>query len=597
MYLPVDLPAGAYANGTPSQAKGRWRLTNLVRWPNGANLQPVGGWVKKGTGSLAGSGRAILNWKESGGSRWVGIGTNTNLYAATESGAISDITPAGFTAGHADAVTGGGYGSATYGAGTYGTARPDTASVSPASVWTLDTWGQNLVGCMPEDGKLYEWARNTAVAAAQIVNSPTGCNGLSVAAERFLFAYRGKNISWSDQGDDTVWASTALNQAGDQDIDTFGTFRCGRKITGAHLHFTEVDVWRSQYQGLPTVFGFERAGEDCGIISTGSPVSIDQRCVWMGRGTFYLYNGYAEPLASDVADYVFADFNFTQASKVTGWHNSAFGEVWWHYPSGASNENDRYVYWNYRTSTWAVGEIARTAGCSAGVFQYPILVGAPTGQSLSTVNLIDTNAVVWAIGVDTLGEITATVSSGSSVSSVPITDGASGYWSVSVDVTGALVVTASAVAPGIPNSYILKDSSNNYWSFGIDTTGAIVSVGIGASLTTSSSIFEHESGHAWDTTPFARTSPLNAFFPDMRQRIIVRGFVSDEATLGESQVRLFGREFPNSDETEFGPYPITQEPTDFTFSTRYLELQVEFVTPTDSRVGVFELDVVPGGKR
>jgi hypothetical protein len=376
MYVDLVFPPGVFANGTARQARGRWRDSNLVRSPDGPDLQPIGGWVQRGTSAVTGAARALVTWKDNSNVRWVGVGTHSKLYVQSSTGALSDITPTGFTAGRADATTGGGYGDGPYGVDAFGTPRTDTEQINPASVWTLDAWGQHLVGCMAEDGKLYEWTLNTATPAAQIANAPTNCSGLSVSAERFLFAYAGRNIAWCDQENDTVWTPSATNQAGDQDIDTFGAFRFGKKVPGAHLHFTDVDVWRSTYQGLPSVHGFEKVGDDCGPVSVGAAVTIDSRCVWMGQQSFFLYNGYTQAMSSEVADRVFSDFNTTQASKVTSWHNGRHGEVWWFYPSASSTENDRYVFWNYRLDHWWLGALGRTCGTGSGVFRYPILVDA-----------------------------------------------------------------------------------------------------------------------------------------------------------------------------------------------------------------------------
>jgi len=188
MLVNIDLPPGLMANGTARQAKNRWRAGNLIRWPDGNNLQPVGGWAAATASTVTGKARACLPWVATNGNRWLGVGTHSGLYVMSAAGTITDITPSGFTAGSADAGSTTGYGGGAYGAGTYGTPRPDTGTYTPASVWSLDTWGQYLVGCMDGDGKLYEWQLNTASDAAVISGAPTGCTGLVVTAERFIFA-------------------------------------------------------------------------------------------------------------------------------------------------------------------------------------------------------------------------------------------------------------------------------------------------------------------------------------------------------------------------------------------------------------------------
>jgi len=381
-YLDLNIPPGVFANGTARQAKGRWRLCDLVRWPNGTDLQPVGGWRRKLTSATAmtGTARAIQCWRDNASGRWAALGTNSKLYAMDAAGALSDITPAGFVAGSADATFGAGYGGGTYDdPPEYGLPRLDGSNILPAAVWTLDTWGQNLVGCCEGDGKLYEWARNTATPAAAISGAPTGCRGLVTTAENFIFALRDRNVAWCDQGDSTTWAPSATNQAGDLDLQTPGRLMCGRRVRGTTLVFSDVDVWAAQYLGGVAVYGFQCVGADCGVLSKGSAVSLDTRAVWMGRGAFFSYDGGAvAALACEVADYVFSDLNTQQASKITAWHNTAHGEIWWHYPSAGSLENDRYVAWNHRTGTWAVGSVARTCGASAGVFQLPLLT-SPDG--------------------------------------------------------------------------------------------------------------------------------------------------------------------------------------------------------------------------
>jgi hypothetical protein len=96
----------------------------------------------------------------------------------------------------------------------------------------------------------------------------------------------------------------------------------------------------------------------------------------MSSSGFWIYDGFVKPLPSDVSDFVFSNINTTQVSKVYCVHNSAFGEIWWYYPSFSTNEVDSYVSYNYRENHWAVGTLARTCGADRGVFSNPILVSA-----------------------------------------------------------------------------------------------------------------------------------------------------------------------------------------------------------------------------
>jgi hypothetical protein len=379
MYIPIKLPPGIYRNGTEYQSAGRWYDANLVRWYENT-LRPMGGWRKRSSTQVSGMCRGFLNWRDNSATRWTGIGTHSKLYAMNESGTIKEITPTGFTAGSADAIVKTGYGYSDYGKFSYGVARPDLGAITPATTWSMDTWGEYLVACSNADGKIYQWQLGftTPTIAAVITNAPTSNKAVLVTAERIMFALGAggnpRKVQWSDQEDNTIWTASTTNQAGDYELATPGTLLAGKRVKGINLLFTDVDVHTAQYVGAPFVYGFEKAGSGCGLISAQSVAAIDTAAIWMSKSGFWIYDGYVKPLPSDVSDYVFGNMNFNQSSKVYAVHNSQFGEIWWYYPSSASNENDSYVTFNYRENHWNIGTLARTAGTDAGVFTNPMAV-------------------------------------------------------------------------------------------------------------------------------------------------------------------------------------------------------------------------------
>jgi hypothetical protein len=379
MYIPLKLPPGIYRNGTEYQAAGRWYDANLVRWYENT-LRPMGGWRKRATGQMTGLCRGFLTWRDNDGDRWISAGTQSKLYAMNEAGTLKDITPTGFTVGIADAVSKTGYGYSTYGSLAYGTARPDTGTITPATTWSMDTWGEYLVACSNADGKLYEWQLGftTPTLAAAITNAPTGNKALLVTQERILFALGAggnpRKVQWCDQENNTQWTPAGDNLAGDYELATPGTLIAGKRVKSVNLLFTDVDVHTAQYVGAPFVYGFEKAGSGCGLISAQAVAAIDTAAIWMSKAGFWIYDGYVKPLPSDVSDYVFDNLNFNQASKVYAVHNSKYGEIWWYYPSSGSTENDSYVTFNYRENHWNIGLLARTAGADSGVFANPLMV-------------------------------------------------------------------------------------------------------------------------------------------------------------------------------------------------------------------------------
>ena len=378
-YIPLQIPPGVFKNGTEYQSKGRWNNSNLVRWFEGT-IRPVGGWRKRTETQLSGKARGLINWRDNSNNRRIAIGTHSKLYVLSESNTLTDITPTSFTVGDADAVQKIGYGYGTYGSFAYGVARPDLGSVTPATTWSLDTWGEYLVGCSSKDGKLLEWQLDVAVDAAALTNAPTGNTGLIVTQERFVFALGAggnpRKVQWCDQENNTVWTPLATNQAGDFELTTIGSLQCAKRIRGTTILFTDVDVHTATYIGPPYIYSFERVGTGCGVISKQSVAATDNACIWMSGSGFWVFDGFVKPLPSDVSDYVYSNLNTTQASKIYCVHNSAYGEIWWYYPSLSSNENDSYVTYNYRENHWSIGTLIRTCGTDKGIFSNPILVDA-----------------------------------------------------------------------------------------------------------------------------------------------------------------------------------------------------------------------------
>lgn len=377
MLAPVSLPPGIYANGTVLQSQGRWRDGNLIRFYEG-QVRPVGGYRKRSLSAVSGAGREIVTWRDNANQIWAGVGTHSGLFSMTNTGVVAEITPAGFSSGAADAVFAGGYGSGSYGVGSYGLPIVSTSNLIAASVWSLDTWGERLVGCMAPDKRIFEWVPNTA-AAVPIANAPTA-RALLVTGERIIMALGANDdpraVAWCDPDDNTVWASTSANLAGDYIIATKGELICGVVLPGGALLFTETDCHRARFVGAPAAYAFEIAGDGSGAISQNAVQAIDGKALWMGPQGFWTYSGFVQPLPCEVSDYVFSNLNRAQVSKIASFHNSSFGEVWWFYPDQNATENNRYVAYSYRENHWSLGELDRLCADDRSPFPAPLAVGS-----------------------------------------------------------------------------------------------------------------------------------------------------------------------------------------------------------------------------
>jgi len=374
--IPLQLPPGIYRNGTDFESSNRCRDVSLVRWHDGS-LRPVGGWTSRKTSAFADAPRAMIAWLDNSSDEYLAGGSYNKLIYINPSHTVYDITPSGLTSGQLNGALNLGYGGGFYGHDAYSRAPTSSGVYAEATTWSLDTWGENLLACSSTDGKIYEWALNPAVIAAQVTNAPINNKGLVVTEERFVFALGAggnpRKVQWCDKEANTTWTPAATNEAGDFELQTTGQIMCGLRMRGRTLILTDNDAHMATYSGPPFVYGFERVGTACGVASRKAALAIDEGAFWMGKKGFYYFDGStAKEIPCDALDYVFDDMNPSQISKVYAVHNSQHSEIWWFYPSGSNIENNRYVTFDYKEGHWSVGVIDRTAGVDLGVFNNPI---------------------------------------------------------------------------------------------------------------------------------------------------------------------------------------------------------------------------------
>jgi len=231
--IPQAPPPGVVRNATPEATIGRWWDTNLIRF-RGGQLQPIGGSaVLPGSivGASAGLPRDLITWHDNARIRWAAFGTDSRLFAYRfDTDTIYDLTPAGV--GPLDppgALVG--YGLGDYGEETYGTARESSnvgiqdIAATMGDRWSMDTFGERLLIVPTQDGHLFEWDPNTPTTLPVLVaGAPDQNRGVIVTDQRHVVLLGAggdpRNIAWSDQEDPTVWAPTAVNLAGDKQLQT-----------------------------------------------------------------------------------------------------------------------------------------------------------------------------------------------------------------------------------------------------------------------------------------------------------------------------------------------------------------------------------------
>ena len=298
-------------------------------------------------------------------------GVATSSVSGGGGGATEYLPP--LPAGQVDTLLGQGYGVGLYGTGLYGVSKT-SLTANPPRLWSHDNFGDLTILTPGNSGELYQWDGDTEVAPAAVVNAPEEINYCFVSDNiAVVLGYDSANsvqadngISWSDQGGLTTWDGSG--QSGSDVIEGAGRFISHVAARGENLLFTEDQTYTFRYIGGQFIWQTRLLDNGIGLIGQNARVAASGNVYWMSNSNFYMWRGGAiEVIPSNTSTestllrYVFKDINFGQKEKIFAWYNSEFREVWFHYPSAASNEPDRIARVNIDTYVWVNDELDRTA--------------------------------------------------------------------------------------------------------------------------------------------------------------------------------------------------------------------------------------------
>lgn len=421
--IPIDLKPGLYKNGTPYSGKMRWADSNLVRWKDGA-IRVIGGWERRLKADdtpipalfadpSVEAPRNIITWTDNSGARHMAVGTNLKLYYIDSSGVVSDITPAGFTGGSRGSGLVVGYGTFAYGVGAYGTPRTGTGAVPlPPASWDFALWGQDLLAQFRGTGPLYKWSPGDA-AATSIATAPVDMQDIIVTDERIVLGIGGDNtprlVQWSASEDRADWTPSATNQAGSLTLAGTGPLLAVAQIMNEIIVIGQNEVYAGRYLGPPYVYGFDRVGDNNGLLSANSLITTTRFAMWAADRNFWVYDGALRKLESDIIDFFYNDISETEYGKTFGFNIRDFNEVWWVYQSKTSttDEPDSYVCYDYVLDHWTKGKLDRTTAADKEVTFTPIMVsssGVLYNHELEHVAITDGTAPYCETGPLELGQ-------------------------------------------------------------------------------------------------------------------------------------------------------------------------------------------------
>lgn len=288
-----------------------------------------------------------------------------------------------------------GYGTGPWGEGTWGTPRASSDFRRKLRVWSLNKWGDGLV-CSPRGGGIYFWEFGDGLVdtnrAEIITNAPTRNSVVLVSDKiRQVIALGTEEIGtsefnpllvrWSSSEDFTDWTPTDFNEAGDFPLERGREIITARQTKSEILVGTDRQTFAMRYRGAPFIFGFDTIANNTEFVSQNCAVEVNGVVFWMGRGSFYIYDGSARSLNSSLDDFIFdtespGRLNLVQKEKVVSGVNKEFNEIIWFYPAGEDEECSRYVIYNYKDSVWYDGSLVRTSWDNDSVERVPVATDA-----------------------------------------------------------------------------------------------------------------------------------------------------------------------------------------------------------------------------
>jgi hypothetical protein len=246
--------------------------------------------------------------------------------------------------------------------------------------------------------------------------------------------------------------------------------------------------------GTPQTFywRYDIISSQSSILSSQCVIEYDGIYYWIGVDRFLMYNGVVKEIKNTFnQNYFFDNLNYAQQQKVFANKVPRFGEIWWFFPSGNSEECNDCIIYNVREDCWYdAGEALgarRTAGYFSQVFHYPINAGATLSEQevIFTASISTTNAsAVITIAPNNLvavGQqvVSASVPSGALVSLItpnaasPTATGSSGASTIVVSSATGIVLNQAVTGTGIGVGAVVTTIVGTTITLSVVNSGAV----------------------------------------------------------------------------------------------------------------------------
>lgn len=632
-FLQLQIPPGLFRNGTDYQSSGRWRDANLVRFAENS-MRPVGGWRQRGNVNFGSAPRSMLAWTSNDGTRRVAFGFFDRLLTMNQSNIITEITPAAFQVGRLNATISTGYGAGSYGIGAYGDPIQDSQSLLEATSWSLDNWGENLVGCTVDDGKLYEWDLSIAEGPEIVVNG-------SFSTDTDWT----KGTGWAITGGEAIFSGTQTGDTLEQTYTAQFVVGARYRLRFSVTFVVPADV-RVKIEGAANIvnivvdedglYDIEFVADDPDAELTfelGTTLAgISYGSGPYGLGPYGLSKKFTiqnvsikiQPAAAVISNapinnaaLLVTEERFLFALGAGGnprkiqYSDQEDNTVWDPLPTNQAGDIELQTRGKIMQGIRARGQalILTDQDAHTATYQGPPFVYGFERVGTSCGLIARGAAVSVDMGVFWMGERGFHFFSGGAVQDMTCEVADYVFSDINFDQRSKVKAVVNSEWNEIWWFYPSKASIENdrYVSYDflqqIWMTGDIVRTsGVDRGTfalpfwaNADGVLYEHEIGFNYDgQNPFCESGPISLGTGD--QIIAVRQIIPDERNLGDVTATFTTRFFPTGQESTFGPFQMIN-PTSVRFVGRQVRMRVTGNTASDWRVGIMRLDVAVGGQR
>jgi len=427
----------------------------------------------------------------------------------------------------------------------------------------------------------------TTMAAMNDGTNDIEVSGGVVVLHPYVFVY-GNNglIKNCAAGDPTNWTSADANEnnvAGNKIVK--GLPVRGGSNSPSGLFWSLDSLIRVSYNPTTITVGgvatqlfwrYDIISSQSSILSSQSVIEYDGIYYWCGVDRFLMYNGVVKEVPNTMnQNYFFDNLNYAQRQKVWVTKVPRYGEIWWFYPSGDSEECNNAIIYNVRENIWydagfAPGA-ARSAGFFSQVFRFPInaewtinasggvnAVAISNAGSLYTNGTYTNTALTGGTGTGAFATITV---AGGIVTAVVITAHGTGYTagdslSASIPVGSGFVLSVSTLM-----DYV------SLWQheFGTDDIR-------GVSVNAIESYFE-TSDLGWVGGGPSQPSPVGD-----NVWLHVERVEPDFIQTGLMEMYVTGRPYAQSDDEQSAAYPFTDTTNKIDIREQRREFRLKFVS-------------------